>query len=98
MSEFNLRVAMVNDPDRPQNQTLALVLACTRQPAKVKDAEGREVLNPQWQPTDLVDVARYSRGMDLCSLDCLLNQMESMWKLGLRRAKRLWETGQQDWR
>lgn len=93
MAGFNLNVKLVNDPDRPQNQILALVLACTRKPPTIGDKP-----NPDWNPNDMVDCARYTRGMDLCSLDCFLNQMEDLWKLGERRAKRLWETGERDWR
>lgn len=95
---YTLKIDLVSDPDRPQNQTLALVLACTRKPPFLTGPDGKGTLNPEWDPRDMVVAARWSRGFDVCSLDCFLNQMETFWRLAERRAKRLWETGEQDWR
>ena len=102
VAEYCLEIKAVEDPDaQPANrgrQVLALVLSCTRTPARVKLPDGKETLNPDWNPADLVPVARWTRGFDVCGLDCFLGQMEDLWKLGQRRAKRLWETGERDWR
>lgn len=97
MTGFNLRVDLVNDPDRPQNRVLALVLACTRTPPLLV-VDGKEVPNPDWRAEETVDCARRTIGADICCLDCFLNLMQDFWKLAERRAKRLWATGERDWR
>ena len=84
---FRIAPALVPNPKKPQNQILVIAVYCTRTPPTINGHN----------PLDTEICARLEH-RDFCGIDCLLNLVDEVWKLASRRAKRLWETGEKDWR
>lgn len=95
---------LVSDPEKPQNQVLAIVmLASKRPPMIVKSITNQgveqlvEVPNPDHDPMDRVMVAMWTRRIDLCSdKACFDEAMDKFWRQGQKKLRMLWKQNKEN--
>ena len=86
LAPISLGVKMVPKHDDPGVQVLAIVIEATRRPPLIDG-----IPNPDHDAGDMVRVATWERGTELClDDDCFHNAIDSLWKLAKKRTKELW--------
>ena len=97
---FAVSADLVNQRDRPQQKVIALTIRVTRKPPTLTEVcrqpDGTEqmvtVPNPECNQDDMVIVATWERGVDVCdSKDCFLTLMERFWREAKRKTRDLWK-------
>jgi hypothetical protein len=96
LAALRVEANLVTSIDKPQSRTLAITISATRTPPTIdQEIDGRIVAmpNPDHDAADLVIVATWERGADLCNdQDCFHNLMDKMWKEAQRKLAKLWRS------
>jgi len=97
VAPYRVESRMVKCREHPTRQVPAIVVLASAQPPTVdrevvEDGQRKivAVRNPKHNPLDMVVVATYELGFDICCKDCMLNEVDKLWEMADRRAKKMW--------